>query len=75
MKVFQKELNHGADRDVSLGYLKKTYALIMQGVDIPDSPAELETEEATSSASAPNKRCAAPCKVQSSATSFRGTPH
>jgi hypothetical protein len=33
LKVFQKELNHSVDRDASLGYLQKTYARILQGVD------------------------------------------
>ncbi len=33
LRVFQKELNHSADRDASLEYLKKTYARILQGVE------------------------------------------
>jgi len=36
LKIFQKELNHSADRDASLAYLKKTYARLLQGVDAGD---------------------------------------
>jgi len=31
LKIFQNELNHNADRDASLDYLKQTYARILQG--------------------------------------------
>jgi hypothetical protein len=40
LKIFQKELNHSADRDASLAYLKKTYARLLQGLDIGDDGAE-----------------------------------
>jgi hypothetical protein len=34
LKVFQKELNHSADRDASLDYLRETYARVLKGVEI-----------------------------------------
>jgi len=33
LKIFQKELNHSADRDASLEYLRETYARVLRGVD------------------------------------------
>jgi hypothetical protein len=50
LKIFQKELNHSADRDASLGYLKKTYARILQGVDLPEAVGDADADEVTSSA-------------------------
>lgn len=38
LKVFQKELNHSADRDASLDYLKETYARILKGSDEAEAP-------------------------------------
>src|SRR5437879_12114698 len=37
LKIFQKELNHSADRDASLAYLKKTYARVLQGGEASQS--------------------------------------
>ncbi|PYX12794.1 MAG: DNA mismatch repair protein [Acidobacteria bacterium] len=37
LKIFQKELNHSADRDASLDYLKKTYARVLQGGEASQS--------------------------------------
>lgn len=34
LTVFQKELNHSADQDASLGFLNETYARVLQGVDL-----------------------------------------
>ena len=49
LKIFQKELNHSADRDASLAYLKKTYARVLQGLDTGDQ--ELDTAEPEAGAS------------------------
>lgn len=49
VKVFRKELNHSADRDASLGFLKETYARVLQGVDSQaaedESNSEVDTKE------------------------------
>ena len=50
LKIFQKELNHSADRDASLEYLKKTYARILQGVESPEEQAEVTDSEAENAA-------------------------
>lgn len=34
LKIFQKELNHSADRDASLEYLRETYARVLRGTDV-----------------------------------------
>jgi hypothetical protein len=54
LKIFQKELNRTADRDASLGYLKKTYARILQGIDLPEPAGEVDADEATSSPAVSN---------------------
>lgn len=38
LKIFQKELNHSADSEASLDYLKKTYARILQGAEAAEEP-------------------------------------
>ena len=50
LKIFQQELNHSADRDASLEYLKKTYARILQGVESPEEQAEVTDSEAENAA-------------------------
>jgi len=34
LKIFQKELNHSANRDTSLEYLRETYARVLKGVEV-----------------------------------------
>lgn len=36
LKIFQKELNHSADRDASLEYLRETYARVLKGVELTE---------------------------------------
>lgn len=43
-------LNHSADRDASLEYLKKTYARMLQGVESPEEQAEVTDSEAENTA-------------------------
>jgi hypothetical protein len=40
LKIFQEALNYSANTDASLGYLRETYARVLQGADLPDSPEE-----------------------------------
>lgn len=57
LKIFQKELNHSADRDISLEYLKKTYARILQGVDFREEGPQVANSEGQKMAeSASSKR-------------------
>jgi len=44
LNVFQKELNHSADRDASLSYLKETYARVLSGMEIEDEDSELAAD-------------------------------
>jgi hypothetical protein len=50
LKIFQKELNHSADRDASLEYLRKTYARVLQGVESPEERAEVTNSETVGAA-------------------------
>jgi hypothetical protein len=48
LKIFQKELNHSADRDASLEYLKQTYARILQGSPLEALGSDDDTENTAS---------------------------
>jgi hypothetical protein len=45
LKIFQQALNLTADKDVGLEYLKKTYARILLGTDVKDTPEPEEVSE------------------------------
>ena len=48
LRIFQNELNHSADRDASLEYLRETYARVLQGVEIEEpQPGGSDTEDTT----------------------------
>jgi hypothetical protein len=48
LKIFQKELNHSADREASLDYLKKTYDRVLQGVDVTDQSGNSNADDSQS---------------------------
>ena len=45
LKIFQNELNHSADRDASLDYLKRTYARVLKGFDLGDEHVEVPSAD------------------------------